>query len=308
MTTGFAGPLYIIGPTATGKTRLGIELARELSGEIVNADSRQVYRHMDIGTAKPTPEERGQIPHHLFDLLPPNEDFSLGAFLTQAKAVIEEIDGRGALPIVVGGTGQYVWALYEGWNVPEVPPDYDYRQMLEAEAAERGAESIYERLRAIDPRRAAELDPLNLRRVIRALEVHHVSGIIPSDFQKRSEDGRPGPVVGLNLDRSRLYQRIDLRVDKMMADGFVNEAEKLESMGYPLGKGPLACPGYRELGQHLRGEILLEEAVQRTKYQTHRLARRQNTWFKPGDSRIGWLDGEQPDLLLAALSLVRKTT
>ena len=309
MTTGIAGPLYIIGPTATGKTHLGIALAKELGGEIVNADSRQVYRYMDIGTAKPTPEERGKVPHHLFDLLLPNEDFSLGAFLTQAKAAIEEIDSRGALPIVVGGTGQYVWALYEGWNVPGSPTRlWTIVRLLEAEAAELGAESIYERLRAIDPQRASELDPLNLRRVIRALEVHHVSGTVPSDFRKRSEDGRPGPVVGLNLDRSRLYQRIDLRVDKMMADGFLEEAEKLKSFGYSLGKGPLACPGYRELGHHLRGEIPLEEAVQRTKFQTHRLARRQNTWFKPGDSRIGWLDGEQPDLVPAALSLVRKTT
>ena len=304
MPSGITGPIYIIGPTAAGKTQLGIALARELGGEIINADSRQVYQFMDIGTSKPTPEERSVAPHHLFDLLPPSENFSLGEFLTRAKAAIDEISDRGALPIVVGGTGQYVWALYEGWNVPEVPPNLEFRQKLEIEAAERGTLPLYERLRTLDPQRASEVDPHNLRRVIRALEIQYSTGAIPSSFQKRSSDGRPGPLIGLTMDRSDLYDRIDRRVDLMMANGFLDETRNLGAKGYTLGKGPLACPGYRELGQHLAGELSLEEAVQRTKYQTHRLARRQYTWFKREDPRIAWLDGDEPELLQVALSLV----
>ena len=308
MPTGISGPLYIIGPTAAGKTQLGIALARELGGEIINADSRQVYQFMDIGTSKPTPAERSAVPHHLFDLLPPADNFSLGSFLSQAKARVDEIIGRGLLPIVVGGTGQYIWALHEGWNVPAIPPDLPFRQALESYAAEQGAESLYARLQALDPQRANELDPRNIRRVIRALEIHHVSDAIPSQIRRRSTEGKLGPVVGLTMERGRLYDRIDLRVDQMMADGFLHEAKMLESMGYSLGAGPLACPGYRELGQHLCGEISLDDAIQRTKFQTHRLARRQYTWFKPEDSRITWLNGESPDLLQAVLTLLDQTT
>ena len=145
------------------------------------------------------------------------------------------------------------------------------------------------------------MDPRNVRRVIRALEVHHVTGAVPSSYGKLSEEGRPGPAIGLTMDRNRLYERIDRRVERMMADGFLQEAEQLQAKGYSLGQGPLACPGYRELGQHLQGGISLEEAVQRTKYQTHRLARRQYAWFKPADSRIAWLNGESPNLFEAAL-------
>ena len=308
MPTGFNGPLYIVGPTATGKSQLGIDLARELGGEIINADSRQVYRHMDIGTAKPTPEERRTVPHHLFDLFPPDREFSLGAFLAAARVAIDEIRSRGRLPIVVGGTGQYIWALYEGWNVPEIPPDPAFRRASELEASERGGEVLYKRLKALDPQRASELDPRNVRRVIRALEVHHVTGSIPSNFGKLLEGGCPGPAIGLAMERSRLYQRIDRRVERMMADGFLQEAEQLQAMGYSLGKGPLACPGYRELGQHLQGELSLAEAVQRTKFQTHRLARRQYAWFKLADPRIAWLDGESPDLLEATLNVVSEAS
>ena len=296
--------IYIVGPTATGKTQLAIALARQLGGEIVNSDSRQVYKYMEIGTAKPTPEERAQVPHHLFDLLTPAEDFSLGTFLKLAREVVPEIEGRDSIPIVVGGTGQYIWALREGWEVPAVAPDDEYRTEMESLAAEEGNQVLYQRLQLIDPKRASELDPRNTRRLIRALEIHHVTGIAPSDFQAPSGGGIDGLVIGLTMARGILYDRIDRRVDQMMAHGFLDEARNLTALGLALGEGCLACPGYRELGQFLAGEMSLDDAVQKTKFQTHRLARRQYTWFKLGDSRINWLDGIDPDLTYAALNLV----
>ncbi len=300
MTFADAPIIFLVGPTAVGKTRLAISLAQRLNGEIINADSRQVYRHMDIGTAKPTPEEQSQAPHHLLDLLPPDRSFSLGSFLSLARQAIIGISGRGHLPIVAGGTGQYVWALQEGWAVPEVPPDAGFRERCQQTAATAGNQSLYRRLQKIDAQRAAELDPRNLRRIIRALEIHHVTGHLPSDYRRREEElpgsGGGGLTVGLTLERAALYERIDRRIDRMMRGGLLAEARNIAAMGYPLGTGPLACPGYRELGQYLNGETSLEEAVQRTKFQTHRLARRQYTWFKPDDPRIHWLDADNPAL------------
>ena len=288
--------LFIVGPTAVGKTRLAIALAQRLNGEIINADSRQVYRRMGIGTAKPTPAEQSQAPHHLLDLLLPDHNFSLGSFLSLARPAIRDIAGRGCLPIVAGGTGQYVWALQEGWEVPEVPPDADFRASCQAAAATEGNQVLYRRLQEIDPPRAAELDPRNLRRVIRALEIYHATGRPPSDYRQRQGVLHRSGVVGLTMERAALYERIDRRVDQMLADGLLAEVRHLAALGYSLGEGPLACPGYRELGQYLAGEITLDEAVQRTKFQTHRLARRQYTWFKPDDSRIHWLEADGPDL------------
>ena len=296
--------VFVVGPTAAGKTRLAIELAQKLNGEIINADSRQVYRHMDIGTAKPTTRERSQAPHHLLDLLPPDQNFSLGSFLNLARSAIDAINGRGSPAIVAGGTGQYAWALYEGWEVPEVPPNEEFRRQLEAEAAELGGEALLQRLGSVDPERASTLHPRNVRRIIRALEIHHVTGNKSSALRRSADKRRQGPVIGLTMDRHRLYERIDTRVDQMMADGFLDEARNLQNMGYSLGVGPLACPGYRELGQFLGGETSLEEAVRRTKFQTHRLARRQYTWFKQGDARINWLLGEDSGLAEAAAKVI----
>jgi tRNA dimethylallyltransferase len=296
--------LFIVGPTAAGKTRLALSLAQRFPGEIINADSRQVYRGMDIGTAKPTLAERTQAPHRLVDILDPDADFSLGEFLRLARAAIAGIAGRGRLPLVVGGTGQYVWALVEGWQVPEVLPDPRFRQALEQQAAAQGHQSLYRELQGLDPRRAAQLDPRNVRRVIRALEVHRAGGHPESGLVGRMPPAFQPLVIGLTLARDELYRRIDDRVDQMMAAGFLEEVRHLAGQGYQLGQGPLASPGYRELGQHLAGECSLDEAVQRTKYQTHRLARRQYTWFKLRDPRIHWLDAADASLVERAASLV----
>ncbi len=304
--------LAIVGPTAAGKTSLAVSLGRKFGGEIINADSRQVYRHMDVGTAKPTSLEQSRVPHHLLDIAAPDDPFSLGAFLTLARELLPEIRQRGHLPILAGGTGQYVWALLEGWQVPVVPPDPEFRARKLREAEAQGGAVLHAELRAIDPQRAGELDPRNLRRVIRALEIHRFTGgpVFPGSPPSALAEGRHGPVtaliLGLTMERASLYQRIDDRVNRMMEQGFLEEVVQLSEMGYRLAKGPLASPGYLELGQYLEGELSLEEAVQRTKYQTHRLARRQYTWFKPDDPRIRWLNAQDPNVDEQAAQLVEE--
>ena len=288
--------LFIVGPTGVGKTRLAVALARRFHGEIVNADSRQVYRHMDIGTAKPTAVERRRAPHHLLDLLDPGQSFGLGSFLSLAGRAIAEIRDRGCLPMVVGGTGQYIWALLEGWDVPQVPPDPEFRRAKLAELEQNGPLALHQELQRIDSQRAGELDPRNARRVIRALEVHNSTGRLPSEFVRRSGPMSNTCILGLAMGRRELYQRIDHRVDQMVADGLEDEVRRLADLGLPMGQGPLASPGYSEMGLYLAGGISLAEAVQRTKFRTHRLVRRQYTWFKRGDPRITWLDAAGADL------------
>lgn len=297
--------IFIVGPTGVGKSALALRLAVRFRGEIISADSRQVYRLMDIGTAKPTAEDRSLAPHHLIDLLNPGETFDLATFLALARAATAEVYGRGHLPLVTGGTGQYVWALYEGWHVPRVPPHPEFREAKLREAEEKGAQALHRELQGADPARASRIDPRNVRRVIRALEVHRFSQEPPASPE---EPERPGPaplVIGLQLERDELYHRIDLRVDAMMSQGFLAEVEALAERGYVLGRGPLSSPGYRELGLHLSGQLTLEEAVQRTKYHTHRLARKQYAWFRAGDERISWLGASDKALEERAADLVQ---
>ena len=296
--------ICVAGPTAVGKTVLAVELAKRFGGEVVNADSRQVYRGMTIGTAKPTEAERAVAPHHLIDILDPPDNFGLGQFLECAADALRDIRSRGRLPIVCGGTGQYVWALAEGQQLAAVPPDPEFRAALEAEAEQVGAEVLHQRLAAIDPARSAVLDVRNVRRVIRALEIHHVTGRLPSELQPVSTQAGNSLVLGLTMPRDALYWRIDERVDRMMADRFLREVDDLRAAGFPMNVGPLNSPGYRELWQYLDGELSLEEAVARTKTQTHRLARRQYAWFKHSDPRIRWLDAEEPMLVEYAAEVV----
>ena len=294
----------IVGPTAVGKTALAVELAQRFGGEVVNADSRQVYRGMTIGTAKPTEAERAAAPHHLVDILDPPESFGLGRFLEHATEALRDIRGRGLLPIVCGGTGQYVWALAEGQQLATVPPDPRFRAELEAEAERYGPGVLHRRLTAIDQARAAALDPRNVRRVIRALEIHHVTGRRPSELQPVATPSGNALVLGLTMPRDALYRRIDERVDRMMATGFLREVEELRAAGFPMNAGPLNSPGYRELGRYLDGELSLNEAVERTKTQTHRLARRQYAWFKHGDPRIHWISAGEPGMVENAAAAV----
>lgn len=288
-----------------GKTALAVALGQAIGGEIINADSRQVYRGMTIGTAKPSAEELAAVPHHLVDILDPLQSFGLSLFLQHAAVALRGMRKRDSLSIVSGGTGQYVWGLVEGQSIPSVPPDPEFRAKMEAEAERGGAVELHRRLAAIDLARAAALDPRNVRRVIRALEVYRATGQLPSLSQPEPKRLPPDILIlGLTMPRETLYRRIDNRVDRMMRDGFLDEVETLAKAGLPMGAGPLASPGYRELGLYQQGVMSLEEAVARTKTQTHRLARRQYTWFKPSDPRIRWLDASEPDLHDTAAGIV----
>ena len=224
--------IAIVGATATGKTALGIQLAHALSGEIVNADSRQVYRGLDLGTAKPTPAERAAVPHHHIDVADPDEPFTLGLFLSTANVALDDIWSRGRQPIVVGGTGQYVWALLEGWKVPRVPPDHELRARLEAIVAKYGPDALIRELLDVDPASAVNIDSRNVRRVIRAIEVTRATGRPFSAWQKKVAPDFETTIIGLRMERRALYARIDARVDSMLAAGFVDEVRALNSSGY----------------------------------------------------------------------------
>jgi tRNA dimethylallyltransferase len=282
----------VVGPTAMGKTALAVALARRFGGEIVGADSRQVYRHMDIGTAKPTAEERSQAPHHLLDVLDPDEPFSLGQWLEMAHAALEDVWSRGRQPLLVGGTGQYVWALLEGWRVPRVPPQPELRRDLE----KRSAAELLEAVQRIDPKAAARIGPANRRRLIRALEVFEATGRPISYWQAKEPPGFETLIIGLRLPRDELYRRIDQRVEGMIAAGLIDEARRLLAMGYSRELPSMSGIGYKEACAHLAGEMTLAEAAARIKTETHRLARHQNAWFKAEDPRIRWLDAGEGTL------------
>lgn len=285
--------IAIVGPTASGKTTLGIELAQRLDGaqtgggaEIVGADSRQVYRRMDIGTAKPTVEEQAAAPHHLIDIVDPDEQFSLGTWLDLAKGALDDIWSRGKQPILAGGTGQYVWALIEGWRVPRVAPN----DALRDELGSRPAEELLAELRRVDPEAESYIDPRNVRRLIRALEVQAETGRAFSFWRTKEPPEFETKIVGLRVGRDELYEHIDGRVDAMVEAGLVDEVRSLLEAGYARELPAMSGIGYAEMCAHIAGEMTLQEAVERTKTGTHRLARHQNAWFKPGDERINWIE------------------
>ncbi len=272
--------LAIVGPTAVGKTALAIALAQALGGEIVSADSRQVYRGMDIGTAKPSAAERAAAPHHLIDVVDPDEEFSLARYQDLATAAIGEIAGRGRLPLLVGGTGQYLAAVLEGWQVPRVAPQPELRAALEREAQERGAAALHERLVRVDPAAAAGILPTNVRRVIRALEVYQVTGRPISEQQTRQQPPYAARTLWLTLPTDELYSRIDARVDGMIAAGLVEEVRGLLARGYGWDLPAMSSLGYREFQPYIDGRASLAEAIQQLKYDTHAFARRQPNWFR----------------------------
>ncbi len=292
--TGEAKPLIIIlGPTGVGKTSLAIQLARRLGGEIIGADSRQVYRYMDIGTAKPTPAQQAQVAHHLIDIVPPDYNLSLAEYQEAAYSAIDSLHERGQLPFLVGGSGQYISAVEEGWSIPRVPPDPALRADLEDFVRRHSPEALHERLRAVDPLSAERIHPNNIRRVIRALEVQMLSGQPISALQVK----RPPPYriirLGLQLPRSILYPRVDRRVDEMMAAGFLAEVSQLLELGYDRRLPAMSGLGYLEMAAHLLDETPLEEAVERTKFSTHEFIRRQDVWFRGHDNGILWHNVEE---------------
>ncbi len=283
----------IVGPTAVGKSEVALRLAEELEAEIVNADSRQVYRHMDIGTSKPTPAERGLIPHHILDVVDPDEGFNLAIYHQLATSAIEAVQGRGKLALLVGGSGLYVWSVVEGWGIPSVPPNPRLRDELETEAKEEGMYQLYRQLERVDPVAAAKIAPTNIRRVIRALEIYHIAGKPSSQFWRKEAPHFPVLIIGLTVERAELYRRIDRRVDKMVEEGLVGEVKWLLERGYGLSLPSMSGIGYRQIGESLQGKMSLPTAIERMKYETHRLARHQYAWFRPNDDRIHWLNVDE---------------
>jgi tRNA dimethylallyltransferase len=282
--------IALVGPTAVGKSALALQLAQYFSIEIISADSRQIYRYMDIGTNKPSQAERASVPHHLIDVVEPDEDFSLATYHRLANEALKAIQQRETLPALVGGSGLYVWSLIEGWKIPQAPPNQQLRRQLEARAEQEGSQSLYRKLQEIDPTAAARINPGNARRIIRALEIYDATGQLPSQLQRKETPAFPVLIIGLTQERGKLYSRIDWRVDTMIQMGLVEEVEQLLRKGYSPSLPSMSGIGYRQIVQFLQGEMTLSEAIDKMKYETHRLARHQYAWFRPSDNRINWFD------------------
>lgn len=285
--------IVILGPTAAGKTHAAIALAQALDGEIIGADSRQIYRHMDIGTAKPTPVEQAAARHHLIDLVDPDQTLSVAEYQHLAYDAVDDVHSRGKLPLLVGGTGQYISAVIEGWSIPQVAPNDMLRAELEAFAAAHGSEALHARLGAVDRDAAARIDHQNVRRVVRALEVCIETGRRISELQQK----RPPPYIiaqyGVTLDRSALYARADARITHMMAAGFLDEVRDLLARGYDRRLPSMSGIGYAQLAEHLLDGAPLDDALERTRTLTHDFIRRQFTWFRKHNPAVTWYDSHE---------------
>jgi tRNA dimethylallyltransferase len=282
--------IAIVGPTGVGKSSLGLAVAQRFSGEIINSDSRQIYRYMDIGTAKPSEADFSVVPHHLFDIISPDQPYSLAHYQKSALAAITSVQEQNKIPVLVGGSGQYVWSVIENWQIPEVEPDPDFRERMLKMASEQGGDYLYHQLKGIDPAAAQKMLPGNLRRIIRALEIFEKTGEKPSALQTKKGHGFPVQIIGLTCERERLYESINLRTDRMMKSGLVNEVKRLMDMGYSPYFPSMSSLGYRQITAHLAGNMALEEAIQAIKWETHRFARNQYAWFHLNDVRIDWFD------------------
>ncbi|AKG53512.1 tRNA dimethylallyltransferase [Dehalogenimonas sp. WBC-2] len=285
--------IAIVGPTGSGKSDLAVRLAKIYDGEVINADSRQLYRFLDIGVAKPTISDRGGIPHHLFDIIDPDKDFNLADYQKITRGSIKNVQSQNKLPFLVGGSGLYVWSVLEGWQIPQVPPNWELRQEMEEMAKSAGPEILYQRLVSIDPVAAEQIDSRNVRRVIRALEIGLSGGVKCGESQRKQPPPYHILVIGLTAERKALYDRVDLRIDKMIESGLVDEVRSLLAQGYAPDIPALKSVGYKEVISHITGEMDLTETVERIKAETHRLIRHQNNWFRLNDTRIHWLDIQQ---------------
>lgn len=282
----------IVGPTAVGKTAIALELATQFDGEVVSADSRQIYRGLDIGTDKVSLAQRARIPHHLIDVVSPDDVLTLAQYQKAAYEAIDAIHARGRLPLLVGGTGLYVHAVLDGLSIPKVPPDPALRERLEDFARVHGTQALHDRLRKLDPTSAAAIDHRNVRRVIRALEVCLLTRRPLSELRQAQPPPYRSLRIGLSWPRPVLYERIDLRVDRMMAQGLVGEVRALLEAGFSPSLPALSGLGYRQVVQYLAGETSLEACVASIKQQTRRFVRQQSTWFRANDERIRWCDLE----------------
>lgn len=284
--------MVIVGPTAVGKTAISIKLAKILNGEIISADSMQIYKYMDIGTAKVTPEEMEGIPHYLIDVVYPDEEFTVADYKELAEKIISDINKKGKIPIVVGGTGLYVNSLVYDLNFTKVPPNEKIRKRLNELADKFGNEYIHNMLEKIDKESSKRIHVSDRKRIIRAIEIYEVTGIPMSeqnrDFRKQN-DRYNLAMIGFNMDRDKLYERINMRVDKMIENGLIAEVANLLKMGYTKDLTSMQGIGYKEIIKYLEGELTLEESIELIKKGSRNYAKRQLTWFRR-DSRIKWFN------------------
>lgn len=282
--------VVLLGATAVGKTQLAIHLAQQLNGEIIGADSRQIYRQLDIGTAKPTQQEQLLAQHHLIDLVEPDYLMGLAEYQQLAQQSIDMLHAQGKLPLLVGGTGQYISAVIEGWSIPVVPPNEVLRQNYEALAREKGATALHEILASLDPISAHAIHPNNVRRVIRALEVTLTTGTPMSVLQQKHPPKFPIYILGLEMARDELYACADSRFEYMLESGLLAEVERLHQQGYAKTLPSMSGIGYRQVVEYLEGSLTLDQAIAESKFLTHDFIRRQITWFKGHDNGIVWHD------------------
>jgi len=286
--------LVIVGPTGIGKSDLAIELARQVNGEIISADSRYLYRGMNIGTAKPTFDQLDSVIHHLVDVAEPDECWSLARFLKETRKKVNEIHRRKRIPILTGGTGQYIRALTEGWRVPEFETDQKLRRVLNQWGQSIGAIGLHEKLRLLDKKAADFIDASNMRRTVRALEVIFTTGKRFSDCRRKDGPAYDFRIIGLRMEREKLYERIDARIDHMIAAGLEEEVRNLLIKGYGADLPAMSAIGYREMARFINGEIDLESAKALMRKNTRNLVRRQANWFKSSNPEIRWYEtGEQ---------------
>ncbi len=281
----------VVGPTASGKTAFAIELAKQRNGEIVSCDSMQIYKYMDIGTAKPTAKERAEVPHHMIDFADPNEDYSVAEFVSKARTCIDDIISRGKLPVLCGGTGLYIDSVVNQIEYPEGMRDDKYRAELWEIAESEGNEVLHNMLREIDEIAAESIHPNNTKRVIRALEICKTSGMTKTEADKLAV-ATPiyeAEIIGLNMDRERLYERINRRVDIMMEEGLLDEVKRLAEMGIRRNSTAMQAIGYKELLLYIDGKCSLDEAVEKIKLESRRYAKRQLTWFRR-NKEIVWIE------------------
>ena len=294
----------IVGPTAVGKTRIAIEVAKRLNAEIISCDSMQIYRGLDIGTAKASPEEQNGIVHHLIDVVEPDEDYSVARFQEQAKSIIQDLNQKQRLPLLVGGTGLYYQALVDDYTFYPLESHQKIRRQWNTIIKEKGLDYAYNYLQSIDPGYAATISPNDQKRIVRAIEVYQLTGQPFSALQTKSQHTYRLAVVGLYLEREQLYQRINLRVEQMLDSGLIKEVTLLRDKGYNLNHNSMQALGYKQVLSYLEGFLSKEEMIDEIKRETRRYAKRQLTWFRK-DRRIHWINpGEysNDDLLVENIS------
>ena len=296
--------IILLGPTASGKSSLAIQLAQELNTEIISADSRYLYRQMNIGTAKPSPEELALVRHHMVDCADLDQPWSIGEYKSKVEELILELNKAEKIPLMAGGTGQYIRAFMQNWQIPEIEADEKLRDAIESIGQEHGFDKLHQQLAVLDPNAAKVIDWRNHRRTVRALEVILTTGQQFSKLRKSGESPYDLLVLGLHWERAESYKRIDQRIETMLSEGFLEEVEGLIAKGYKADLLKMGVIGYSELIRHLDGEISLDEAIMLIKRNTRKYVRRQANWFKPDNPDINWFDAKDPETLKKMMDLI----